>query len=86
MIKQLLDEVEQYFEICQWQADQLFAEAFWYVDWKNSAFILSFSWSMSDLCSRDTSVHASVVDKFKSSQVTASSYNGERFQNMNFLT
>ena len=31
MIKQLLDEVEQYIEICQWRADQLFAEAFWYV-------------------------------------------------------
>ena len=28
MIKQLLDEVEQYIEICQWPADQLFAEAF----------------------------------------------------------
>ena len=37
MIKQLLDEVEQYIEICQWRADQLFAEAFWYVYRKNPA-------------------------------------------------
>ena len=27
MIKQLLDEVEQNIVICQWRADQLFAEA-----------------------------------------------------------
>ena len=49
MIKQLLDEVEQYIEICQWRADQLFAEAFWYVYRKNPAFILSFSWCQTSI-------------------------------------
>ena len=51
MIKQLLDEdeVEQYFEICQWRADQLFAEASWYVYRKNPAFILSFIWCQTSI-------------------------------------
>ena len=49
MIKQLLDEVEQHIEICQWRADQLFAEAFWYVYRKNPAFILSFSWCQTSI-------------------------------------
>ena len=46
MIKQLLDEVEQYIEICQWRADQLFAEAFWYVyrKLKPRIYFISFSW------------------------------------------
>ena len=38
-----------YIEICQWRADQLFVEAFWYVYRKNPAFILSFSWCQTSI-------------------------------------